>query len=146
MLLLNLFKCKINEKKLLWTKTLLVHYLLVLFTLSLKKKNIQTTPDVSNLFTGIYYEKDVKSLIWEMVLLTVWELLCESLVYRWCPCCSLFKCHVLRLFYLSSFCVLCPLLIVSLDCPLDATQYLYYTSENTVTVISDFTLTVKLVT
>ena len=42
-------------------------------------------------------------------------------------------------------CVLCivPLLIVSLDYPLDAAQCVYYTSENTVTVISDFTLTVS---
>jgi hypothetical protein len=53
---------------------------------------------------------------------------------------------VLHLFYLSSFCALCPLLIVSLDCPLDDKQYVYYTIENTVTVISDFTLTGKLVT
>jgi hypothetical protein len=49
------------------------------------------------------------------------------------------------LFYVSSFCVLCPLLIVSLDYPLDDKQYVYYTIENTVTVISDFTLTVNLV-
>lgn len=59
------------KKKILWTKILLAHFSLVLFTLSLKKVFKQALLLNKN-FTGIDYEKHVISYLWNATVESNW--------------------------------------------------------------------------